>query len=118
MDLPVEEVLPLTMVHNFWKWSAQNRVDPLIDQARRRGEFLSRQLASLQETHPSVGQVRSIGLFGALELVNDSHTNAPMVLFNNPSPAMQALRKRLLELGVFVYLNWNIVLISTAAQYL
>ncbi|MEL7644321.1 MAG: aminotransferase class III-fold pyridoxal phosphate-dependent enzyme, partial [bacterium] len=28
-DLPDEEILPLSLKHNFWTWAAQSKVDPI-----------------------------------------------------------------------------------------
>ena len=50
-------------------------------------------LADLAARHPSVGAVRSIGLFGIVELVRNRKTLEPMAPFNGTSPEMQALGK-------------------------
>jgi taurine--2-oxoglutarate transaminase len=68
-------------------------------------------LAELVERHPSVGEVRSIGLFGAIELVRSRKTREPMAPFNGSSPEMAALRKTLLEQGLFVYTHWHTLLV-------
>ena len=39
-------------------------------------------LARFAETHPSVGEVRGLGLFWAIELVRDRETREPLVPFN------------------------------------
>ncbi len=63
------------------------------------------------EAHPSVGDVRSIGHFGILELVRDRRTRQPMAPFNGTSPEMETLRKILLEHGLFVSIHWHTILI-------
>jgi taurine---2-oxoglutarate transaminase len=68
-------------------------------------------LAELVERHPSVGDVRSIGLFGVIELVRDRQTKQPMAPFNGASPEMTRLRKHLLERGLFLYTHWHTLLI-------
>ena len=68
-------------------------------------------MAELVERHPSVGEVRSIGLFGVLELVRDRKTREPMAPFNGGSTEMTALRKALLDNGLFAYTHWHTVLI-------
>jgi taurine--2-oxoglutarate transaminase len=85
--------------------------DGLVERSRRMGAVLARHLADMGEAHPSVGEVRSIGLFGALELVRDRATRQPMADFNSSSPEMTALRNKLLELGVYVFVHWNVVLV-------
>jgi taurine--2-oxoglutarate transaminase len=68
-------------------------------------------LADLGESHPSVGDARSIGLFGIIELVKDRRTKEPMAPWNGSSPEMTALRKFCLEHGLYVYTHWHTILI-------
>jgi taurine--2-oxoglutarate transaminase len=75
------------------------------------GPVLRRFLTDLGEQHPSIGEVRSIGLFGVIELVRDRSTKEPMAAFNDTSPEMVALRKYLLDHGLFLYTHWHTVLI-------
>jgi len=55
----------------------------IIDHAREIGEkVIGPGLADLAERHPSVGEVRGLGVFWALELVRDRATREPLVPFN------------------------------------
>ena len=45
--------------------------DHLVEKAKTTGLVMADMLAELVERHPCVGDVRSIGLFGAVELVKD-----------------------------------------------
>ncbi len=85
--------------------------DGLIEKAAQTGQVLADMLAELQDRHPSVGEVRSIGLFGVIELVRDRKTKEPMAPYGGSSPEMTALRKKLLDRGLFVYTHWHTVLI-------
>jgi taurine--2-oxoglutarate transaminase len=85
--------------------------DHLVERAASMGPVLHRMLADLGEQHPSVGEVRSIGLFGIIELVRDRKTKEPMAPFNGNSPEMVAFRKFLLDRGVYLYTHWHTVLI-------
>ena len=85
--------------------------DRLVERARARGITLHRLLSDLGEQHPSVGEVRSIGLFGVIELVRDRRTKEPLAPFNGNSPEMVTLRKNLLDLGVYLYTHWHTILI-------
>lgn len=49
----------------------------LLEKSRRDGEYLLRRLREIQQRHPSVGEVRGLGLFAAVELVRDRKTRAP-----------------------------------------
>jgi taurine--2-oxoglutarate transaminase len=85
--------------------------DHLIERSAQMGSVLHRLLTDLGEQHPSVGEVRSIGLFGVIELVRDRETREPMAPYNGSSPEMSALRQRLLDQGLFLYTHWHTVLV-------
>jgi len=85
--------------------------DGLIERAQAMGKVLHRLLANLGEKHPSVGDARSIGLFGVLELVRDRETKEPLAPFNGASPEMSAIKKFILDQGLFVYTHWHTILI-------
>ncbi len=85
--------------------------DRLVERAAAMGPVLRRMLSDLGEQHPSVGDARSIGLFGILELVRDRRTKEPMAPFDGSSAEMTALRKYCLEHGLFIYTHWHTVLI-------
>jgi taurine--2-oxoglutarate transaminase len=85
--------------------------DHLIEHTHQMGPVLHRMLTDLGEQHPSIGEVRSIGLFGIIELVRDRKTKVPMAPWNSSSQEMTALRKELLEKGLFIYTHWHTLLI-------
>jgi taurine---2-oxoglutarate transaminase len=81
--------------------------DGLIERARQRGVLMKALLAELAAKHPSVGAVRSIGLFGAVELVRDRRTLEPLAPFNGSSPEMAALGRFFRQEGLYTLLRWN-----------
>jgi len=85
--------------------------DGLVEHADAMGPVLRGMLTNLGEQHPSVGDVRSIGLFGILELVRNRNTKEPMAPFDGSSPEMAALRKYCLDHGLFLYTHWHTVLV-------
>ena len=85
--------------------------DNLIEKARETGKVMADILAELVERHPSVGEVRSIGLFGIIELVKNKATREPLSPWNKTNATMAAVRKHLLEHGVFVYIHWHTILL-------
>jgi taurine--2-oxoglutarate transaminase len=87
------------------------REDKLVEHTAALGPVLNHMLRDLGETHPSVGEVRSIGLFGIIELVRDRKTKEPLVPWNGSSPEMARLRKTCLEHGLYIYTHWHTVLI-------
>ena len=85
--------------------------DKIVERVAGLGPVLKRMLSDLGENHPSVGDVRSIGLFGILELVKDRKTKEPVAPWNASSPEMSALKKFCLDHGLFLYTHWHTVLI-------
>ena len=81
--------------------------DNLIENARKMGAIMKDLGAELQKKHRSVGAVRSIGLFGILELVRSQKTRQPMAPFNGTSDEMAALGKFFRENGLYTLVRWN-----------
>ena len=81
--------------------------DRLIENAKRMGQVLKQLLFELASQHPSVGAVRSIGLFGLVELVRNRKTREPMAPFNGSSEEMKALGRFFLEQGLYTFVRWN-----------
>jgi taurine--2-oxoglutarate transaminase len=81
--------------------------DKLLERARKMGVVMKQMHDDLKKKHPSVGDVRSIGLFGIVELVKDRKTMEPLAPFNGTSPEMQALGKFFREEGLYTFVRWN-----------
>src|SRR5262249_43364609 len=67
--------------------------DKIVEKAKETGKLMASLHAELQAKHPSVGAVRSIGLFGVIELIRNRKTRQPMAPFNGTSPEMAALHR-------------------------
>jgi taurine--2-oxoglutarate transaminase len=87
------------------------RADKIVEHAAAMGPILHKMLTDLGESHPSVGEVRSIGLFGIIEVVKNRETKEPMAPWNSSSPEMNALKKYCTEHGLFVSIHWHTILI-------
>lgn len=73
--------------------------DGLIDNSATLGKYLGEALEDIKERHPSVGDVRYIGLFSVIELVANQGTKEPF------SPEVMAdVRKTLLKHGLFTFI--------------
>ena len=79
----------------------------LVDRAAQTGQLMAELLAQLSGRHRCVGAVRSIGLFGVVELVRNSRTKEPMAPFNATSPEMTALARFFRQEGLFTFVRWN-----------
>jgi len=76
--------------------------------------YVRRRLEEIKNKHKSVGDVRGLGLFWAIELVRDSNNN-PVGNYQdkylgNPT-LMDLIAKKLLENGVYVFVgpSWIII---------
>jgi taurine--2-oxoglutarate transaminase len=81
--------------------------DKLIPRAREMGTVMREHLDGLTRRHPSIGEARSIGLFGMIELVRNRETREPMAPFNGTSPEMQGLGRFFREEGLYTFVRWN-----------
>jgi adenosylmethionine-8-amino-7-oxononanoate aminotransferase len=77
----------------------------LVDNAATQGRYLLAQLQQVAARHPSVGDVRGLGLLCALELVTNRDTKVP---FTVDGPEMTRLLDILAELGVLTRADTNL----------
>ena len=70
------EAHPLTLAPAVAAIEEYRRLD-LIAKSRRDGEYLLKRLQEIASRHPSVGEVRGLGLFAGVELVRNRRTKAP-----------------------------------------
>jgi taurine--2-oxoglutarate transaminase len=71
------------------------------------GGLMKDLLAGLQAKHQIVGAVRSLGLFGIVELVKDRQSMEPLAPFNGTSDAMKALGRFFREEGLYTFVRMN-----------
>ena len=87
------------------------REEGIIEHARSLGtEVIAPGLARLAEKHPSVGEVRGLGVFWALELVRDRETREPLVPFNAGGAAaapMNEFAAACKERGLWPFIHFN-----------
>jgi taurine--2-oxoglutarate transaminase len=81
--------------------------DDLIGNARRLGPVMARLQQALFEKHQMVGAVRSLGLFGIVELVKDKQTRTPLTPFGQNSAATKRLTALLREEGLYTFVRWH-----------
>ncbi|MGD0587205.1 MAG: aspartate aminotransferase family protein [Thermoplasmata archaeon] len=70
------EAHPLTLAPVVAAVAEYRRLN-LLEKSRTEGEYLLSRLREIQERHPSVGEVRGLGLFAAVELVKNRATKEP-----------------------------------------
>jgi len=87
------------------------REEGIVENAAAMGAYLADELPKLAERHPSVGEVRGLGLFWGLELVRNRETREPLVPFNAGGEAAEPvvkLTKASLERGLYPFIHWNV----------
>ncbi|MDT4957020.1 MAG: taurine---2-oxoglutarate transaminase [Pseudonocardiales bacterium] len=83
----------------------------IVEHARSLGtDVIGPELATLADKHPSVGEVRGLGVFWALELVRDRATREPLVPFNAAGPdakPMAEFAAACRERGLWPFVHFN-----------
>jgi len=79
--------------------------EKLVEHSARLGLFLGQRLEELKARHRSVGDVRSIGLFAAIELVKDRTSKEPLA-------SRPLLERFLRQEGLFTFLPLNLIFVT------
>ena len=88
--------------------------DGLIENAAIVGEHLGKRLKEIKEEHPSVGDVRQIGLFAVIEVVKDKFTREPSATRNATKEELKTMNEigaYLREHGLFTFIKANMIFI-------
>lgn len=84
------------------------RDEGIVENAAHLGsDVLGPGLATLQEKHQSVGDVRGTGVFWAIELVKDRQTREPLAPYGASSPEMNELIAACRTRGLLPFANFN-----------
>ncbi len=83
------------------------RDEDMVGNAARLDPVMRELQQELKAKHPSVGNVRNIGLFGIVELIRNRETHEPLSAFNTTAPEMSALDARLRADGLYTMTHWN-----------
>ena len=85
--------------------------DGILERVRDLGSrVVAPRLAAIAEHHPSVGEVRGMGLFWAIELVRDAETREPLVPFNaagQDAAPVAAVAAACKKAGVWPFTHFN-----------
>ena len=99
------EAHPLTLAPAIAAINEYKRMN-LIDRSREMGEYLGRKLDALKPKHPSIGDVRGLGLFWAVDLVKNRRTkkafNTKSDKVNGVPMMVDKVAGQMMKNGVFV----------------
>ncbi|MEP7020209.1 MAG: aspartate aminotransferase family protein [Pseudonocardiales bacterium] len=83
----------------------------IVEHARALGtDVIGPELAKLADKHPSVGEVRGLGVFWALELVRDRATREPLVPYNAAGPDAKPMNEfgaACRQRGLWPFIHFN-----------
>jgi taurine--2-oxoglutarate transaminase len=84
------------------------RDEAIVENAERLGrEVFGPGLAKIAAAHPSVGEVRGLGAFWAIELVSNAATKEPLAPYGGTSEAMNATAAACKAAGLLPFVNFN-----------
>ena len=89
--------------------------DNLIVNAASMGKYVEQQVELLKKKHPSIGDFRTTGLLGCIELVKNKTTKEPMAPFNAKPDEMVVMNKvaaKIKELGMYTFVRWSYIFIA------
>ena len=82
----------------------------LVENSAKMGKVMRVHLERMKERHPSVGDVRSIGLFGVIECVKNRETREPLAPWNAKPDEMGVMGQvatKIRALGMHTFVRWN-----------
>jgi taurine--2-oxoglutarate transaminase len=84
----------------------------ILENVRTVGKVLAQELDTMKENHPSVGDVRHIGLFSCVELVKDKATKEPLVSYGkDPDGTMGKIIGLLKQRKFMTYSHENMIFV-------
>ena len=88
--------------------------EELADRAAALGKRLMTRLEEMKERHPSVGEVRGLGMLATIELVKNGQTREPLSpqRIETRSPEMQEVVKAVWAQGSRPAFRWNMIIIA------
>jgi taurine--2-oxoglutarate transaminase len=87
--------------------------EDLIARSKMMGTLLGERLNKVYDNHPSVGEVRQIGLFSAVEIVKDRESREALVPYGkDPEGTMKKILGMLKKEGFWTYSHENIIIIA------
>ncbi|MEP7129098.1 MAG: aminotransferase class III-fold pyridoxal phosphate-dependent enzyme [Chitinophagales bacterium] len=87
----------------------------LIANAAFMGNYITQQVEKMKKKHPSIGDFRTTGLLGCMELVKDRKTKEPMAPFNAKPDEMVVMNKvaaKIKELGMYTFVRWGFIFVA------
>ncbi|NOT74175.1 MAG: aminotransferase class III-fold pyridoxal phosphate-dependent enzyme [Cyclobacteriaceae bacterium] len=87
----------------------------MIENASAMGKYITKRVEEMKKNHPSIGDFRTTGLLGCIELVKNRKTKEPMAPFNARPDEMVVMNKvaaKIKELGMYTFVRWGFIFIA------
>ena len=87
----------------------------LIENAAAMGQYVTERMKEVMKIHPSIGNFRTTGLLGCIELVKNRTTKEPMAPFNAKPDEMAVMNKvaaKIKELGMYTFVRWGYIFVA------
>lgn len=84
----------------------------LLENAAAMGVYMQERVEEMKTKHPSIGDFRTTGLLGCIEVVKNRLTKEPMAPFNATATEMEVMNKvaaKIKELGMYTFVRWNYI---------
>ncbi len=84
----------------------------MLQNAEKMGYYMVKKVNELMVKHPSIGDFRTTGLLGCIELVKNRISKEPMAPFNAKPHEMEIMNKvagRIKDLGMYTFVRWNYI---------
>lgn len=89
--------------------------EKMTENAAAMGIYLEEEVEKLKLKHPSIGDFRTTGLLGCIELVKNRGTKEPLCPWNakpEESEATNRMAAKVRELGMYTFVRWNWIFIA------
>ncbi len=89
--------------------------EKLIENAAAMGQYVTRRMQEMIAKHPSIGNFRTTGLLGCIEVVKSRTTKEPMAPFNAAPADMVVMNKvaaKIRELGMYTFVRWSYIFVA------
>ena len=87
----------------------------MIENAAAMGTYVTQRVEDMKMRHPSIGDFRTTGLLGCIELVKNRKTKEPMAPFNAKPEEMVIMNKvaaKIKDLGMYTFVRWSYIFIA------
>lgn len=89
--------------------------EKLIENAAAMGQYVTKRMQEMIVKHPSIGNFRTSGLLGCIEVVKNRTTKEPMAPFNAAPADMVVMNKvaaKIRELGMYTFVRWSYIFVA------